>query len=432
VTQGTIIHRCAAAGTPARLASLFARARGRLHGDAGFTLIEVIVSSALLAVVTLGVYAGLDGATATSAEDRSRSVAAGLAQQDQDRLRATKFTDLADIDQTRTVTEGPIDYTVHSKADWISDASGVVSCTSASASLDYLRITSTVSWPALRGGRPETVETIVPPPPGALNSRGGLVVKIVDEFGEPVSGIPVTTRGPASRTVSTNDVGCAFFSALSPGAYTAEFSRTGWVDRNRQDLVTIPATVSAGQMTVLPEHQYAPAARIDATFDTVDRSGTRTFTGAPMMVEGAALAAPVSFSGGTTGATLFPDPGGYSVYAGDCAAEKPSSPIGVSPERASRVDVVLRMPTVRVDTRPGARVLYRTPGTGCSWRPSTQTDEGDGVVEHALPYGTWTICAEAIVSGTWYRSGWQSVNNNSAGGTSILLDGTTGATAGRC
>ena len=60
----------------------------------GFALVEVMVAAGLLAIVAVGVFAGIDGPAATSAGNRAKSVAASLAEQDQERMRAMKFTDL--------------------------------------------------------------------------------------------------------------------------------------------------------------------------------------------------------------------------------------------------------------------------------------------------------------------------------------------------
>jgi len=54
----------------------------------GSTIIEVLASAAILAVVSTGVLTGLDGAQNQSNHNRLRSVAASLVQADQERLRA--------------------------------------------------------------------------------------------------------------------------------------------------------------------------------------------------------------------------------------------------------------------------------------------------------------------------------------------------------
>ena len=65
--------------------------------QAGFALIEVIVSAAVLAIVALAVFSGIDGATASTARERARAVAASLAEQDQERLRSYRFDELTKL-----------------------------------------------------------------------------------------------------------------------------------------------------------------------------------------------------------------------------------------------------------------------------------------------------------------------------------------------
>ena len=58
------------------------------RSEAGFALIEVIVSAAVLAIVALAVLSGIDAASSSSGREKARAVAASLAEQDQERLRA--------------------------------------------------------------------------------------------------------------------------------------------------------------------------------------------------------------------------------------------------------------------------------------------------------------------------------------------------------
>ncbi len=60
----------------------------RPTSEAGFALIEVLVSAVLLVVIALALLAGADRAASTSLAGKGRSVAATLAEQDQERMRA--------------------------------------------------------------------------------------------------------------------------------------------------------------------------------------------------------------------------------------------------------------------------------------------------------------------------------------------------------
>jgi Tfp pilus assembly protein PilV len=56
--------------------------------EGGATLIEVLFSCLLLAVIVMGTLSAFDAAGRLSADEQRRSQASALAQQDQDRLRS--------------------------------------------------------------------------------------------------------------------------------------------------------------------------------------------------------------------------------------------------------------------------------------------------------------------------------------------------------
>ena len=91
--------------------------------EAGFGLIEAIVAAAVLAVLALGVLAGIDGAASSAGREKARAVAASLAEQDQERMRAMRAVDLPEYRRTLADrTSAGSTYTVVSEADWVSDA----------------------------------------------------------------------------------------------------------------------------------------------------------------------------------------------------------------------------------------------------------------------------------------------------------------------
>ena len=57
-------------------------------------LIEVMVGALILAITTTAVLNGLDGAQKTGGRNKARSVAAALAEQDQERMRSMPVADL--------------------------------------------------------------------------------------------------------------------------------------------------------------------------------------------------------------------------------------------------------------------------------------------------------------------------------------------------
>src|SRR3954471_3142660 len=90
----------------------------RLSGEqSGFALIEVMVSALIVAIVSVGVLAGIDASSATTGSNKARGIAASMAQDDQERLRSMQPDDLAALRfQSRTVTVDGVNYTVTSDA----------------------------------------------------------------------------------------------------------------------------------------------------------------------------------------------------------------------------------------------------------------------------------------------------------------------------
>ena len=73
-------------------------------GEAGFALIETLVSAALLVVIAVALLTAAERAASTSLEGKGRSVAAAIAEQDQERLRAMPVTALSNYHpSSRTV-----------------------------------------------------------------------------------------------------------------------------------------------------------------------------------------------------------------------------------------------------------------------------------------------------------------------------------------
>jgi prepilin-type N-terminal cleavage/methylation domain-containing protein len=260
--------------------------------QSGFALIEVIVSAAVLAMVALAVLSGIDGATHASGRERARSVAASLAEQDQERLRSMTINELAgyDVGPQTTDIDG-IKYTVASTTKWVRDATGnEPNCTDVNPQSDYLHVRSTVTSNVVgRNVSPVTMDSIVAPPIEYSSTTGTLVVKVTDQAAAPVAGLSVavagTTAGTISDTQVTNDAGCALFEHVPKGTYGATLNRPGWVDMLGVQVSRSSLPVSAGQLAILPI-TYAAAATVNLNVKTFRPCTTASCT----PVEGASKA----------------------------------------------------------------------------------------------------------------------------------------------
>src|SRR5215208_2307897 len=59
-----------------------------IRSERGGALIEIMMSALLVALAATAVFKGIDGATATSGQSKSRAVATTLAHEDQERMRS--------------------------------------------------------------------------------------------------------------------------------------------------------------------------------------------------------------------------------------------------------------------------------------------------------------------------------------------------------
>lgn len=386
----------------------------RPGAEDGFGLIEVIVSAMLVALVAVGVYAGLDSASATTGINKGRALATEVAQQDQERMRAYRASDLSNLRMTRTQAVAGVPYTVVSRADWITDSSGTSSCQSGVARASYLKISSIVTWPGKPAGvNPVEVTSLVAPPNGSFaENQGSLAISVRDRNGNGVAGLPVSIAGPASRSDSTNELGCVLWGYLTAGNYTASFSRTGWVDRQGNQNVSQAVGVT-GQQTNTASFDYDQAGQIAVSFDTLPSNRPQPIAAkAPWLLVGnSSLNAPGTrrFGSGSpqtsiTAASLFPFLDPYVVWAGDCQGQDPrtyNQAAGlqiVGPGSSSTLTV--RMPALNLVAQSSqgpivngtVKAYVRTPG--CTGTYATRTDATGRPIDPGVPYGTYDVCVD--------------------------------------
>jgi prepilin-type N-terminal cleavage/methylation domain-containing protein len=335
-----------------------------LRSEAGFTLIEVLVSAMIVALVGTAGATAFIVATHASGFTRLRSDAQTLAQQDQNRLRGLNIDELSNLNQTLTpVTLDGAAFTVKEGASYVSDAVGAPSCTNPSA--DYLEVTSTVTWSNMGSAAPITASSVLTPTVGSVDpTNGTLAVSVINAAGSGVAGANVSISGPHSDTAQTAAGGCALFGDIPPGAYNVAVSpETGtYVDAQSGQAVSVAnpdiatATVTAGTTAGSPtQFQIDAGGSIVPSFVTAYPTGVSPAVPAPATspavvvfntslkppgyrVCSAADAAcpavgsvdatfPVSVWSAAGATPLFPYT--YSVWAGSCLTNEPKFSGGV-------------------------------------------------------------------------------------------------------
>jgi hypothetical protein len=294
------------------------------------------MAAAVLVLVVLGVLAALDSVSRTAGANKARTVAATLAEEDQERLRGMATADIdAELFESDEIPVGNVTYTVTSRAEWVRDATGeTVSCSTESGQASYMRITSTVTSPATGGAvKPVVLSSIVAPRAGAA-SQGTLAVRVKNAAGQPVMNLPVQSIGPMTRTEVTNEAGCAVFGLLDPGSYVVRLNTGGWVDKAGTQIPTQSATVTQGNVSTL-EFTYDKASSVNVQVKTrvngawIDDESTGVIaanTGIPPSGFREFKPQPPGTLNATTFALtgLFPFPDGYTIYSGTCPGADPA------------------------------------------------------------------------------------------------------------
>jgi Tfp pilus assembly protein PilV len=418
----------------------------RLADERGFGMIEVLVSALVVGLAVVGVFVALDAATATSGQNKARNVAANLAEADQERLRGMKVADLSNLRQTTPKTIDGGTYTVNSRTDWVNDKSGTQSCTSADSSLDYLKLTTTVTSPKLRGVKPVTTESIQAVPNGTFPNQGSVVVQITNRSGTGVSGLSVTLAGANTYSQTTNVNGCVIFAYVPVGTYTLSFGRTDWVEAtypNRQNVSD--SVVVSSEQTSRKAYMYDTAGSI-----SVVESAGNPISGNQFTVFHTQLT-PINsrvFAGTTTGNVLFPFSSMYSVWAGACGSGNPTLYTGqtanpsVPPSQpltpGGSVTFSVRQPALKVTLTTSATlarngtVVVKPTVAGCAAntvKTLATTSTRTGTVTFPVPYGPYTVCGQQT-DPTLRKI--VSVTNDTWPEKAVTISLTSGTTSGAC
>jgi Tfp pilus assembly protein PilV len=428
-------------------------------GDAGFALVEAVISAVVLAVVALAVLSGIEGSIHSASRERSRSVSSTLAEQDQERMRAMSASDLADMTSlTRVVPVKNIKYTVTSTSEWIrDDTGGTVSCTNNSKQVDYLRISTTVKTNLVgKQIQPVVMSSLVAPPVGKAN--GTLAVQVNDRNSVGIPGLDVvaTADSGGSFTETTNDLGCAIFTKIPVDSYTITLNRAGWVDTFGRNPGTAGAQVVNNTIQVVTM-KFDRAANVNWSVTTNDpwsATPTAALASSPTPVvsntgTGAVQAGSVSAVDGeeptaqrtwtTNPATsLFPFLSKYSMWTGSCSQSNPATwdsdyfdtfpgSIATQPATTSTLSPAMQQPALKgkLQDSSGAALAstlssmvfatvrpdpndptpcsetYRLANSATSGQISSYRT-GTGATTYqpaALPFGTYDVCAEYRSSG---------------------------------
>ena len=425
-------------------------------------MFEALVSMVLLVIFSIGFLGAVDTSSNISGNNEARTAAAALAQEDIERVKALKIRDLANMNLTRTVPVGGVNYSVTTTTQWVDDATGTTTCPSGATRTDYLKAMSTVTWPSMGKIPPVKNQTLIAVPLGTFDdATGGLIAKFIDHAGNGVPNISVSLTGPTTSTGSSDADGCAFWSGLPEGGYYVNVAQPGYVDPDGDNVIHQSGTVTGGATNSFV-FAYDRASTISATFQTMVSGVLQADKGTDLMVANSGMQSPGTrtFSVGTaastisSGASLYPFSDGYVAWAGTCGSadprtySQPAPSVSVTPAGTSAV--VIREPALNILVKRGTtaaaataygaatvRITPMTAGCGSTFGGANLLNTSGAatgtLINPGMPYGDYQVCvsdgSKKVVSST--------IQDRVATGTAVttltIVTGATGTSpSGTC
>jgi type II secretory pathway pseudopilin PulG len=423
--------------------------------ESGITLIEVVVSSLIVALIAVGTLTGFAGSNRASADERARNQATLLAAQDEERLRALNVTQLDQLGtKTRALPQKAFGttFTITSSAEYVAGAQNKLTCEVTGGAANYIQTTSKVTWPALPSG--VTQSSIVDVPTSLQ-----LLVRTYGQNHEALEGATVSVTNRAETVTDAEEVtpvsGCVVFGGLPEREVDVQAVAGNDVNEAEEPSSSAPpkeVTLSPTALTGPVEFTLAPPGTIEPTFES--NGSTTGVTGDTIFATHTGVSkALVGGTAGTYGATaklagLFPfqtsgGPNPYKVYAGDCAANSPKTVASVEERSAQvepngvvkpKVEVPAFNLTVYKGATTGEGVLAtatsaKVINTACSSTAHAVKITSAGLLEQKYqPYAKeLQVCVVGLISGTYYKSTQTGFSNSVKAGTnqSFFLKKTT-------
>jgi hypothetical protein len=339
-------------------------------------------------------------------------------------MRSMRISDLSNLNQTRIVTEDGTRYTVVSLGEFKSDANSTATCTPGSASADYIKTTSTVSWPSMGTRPPIVAESLVSPPNGSIAAnRGALAVQVSGAQNNGIPGVGLSGTGAGTFSGTTGSTGCAIFGDLPAGNYTLTPSGPSLVDKDGGP--PAPQTTSVvAQSTNTLALQYDHPGAIPVSFTTrvagnlVASSADSVMVFNTGMTAAKAFGSPGSPTALVNATPLFPFNSPDTVYAGTCTGDNPNPNNDTNPPGAAALASVnvpsgasapatIQLPALNLTTwsgtgvsAPGSAVsgahvtLTDTNCPGAAGKRTFTTNSQGKLPDPGQPYSVYAVCAD--------------------------------------
>jgi prepilin-type N-terminal cleavage/methylation domain-containing protein len=387
--------------------------RPKYGDDSGFSMLEVVVAMAVftvLATISLGILANTDN---VAGDNVRRTAAANLVNQTLETARSQSAQNITDGRVVTTQTVGGTTYTITQNANYVSSNSTTSVCTGSGNTLAYKLVSVAVSWPNMGNVKPvrgDILRAVGVGSDGLDATTGTLAVSLLGSTGQSTSGVQVTVSpGGLSRT--TGDDGCAVFTGLTPGTYTASANSIGYVGTvNTQAASVSNLSVTAGHVSrgsLLYDSNRSVNYVFDAPATAAVPPGLPIRFGDSYVPEATlptCIASSTSACGTAVPGTvknLFPE--SYTLKAGSCTEATPSqTSVDLRSTTANGTSITIPVGTVTVKVAVSAlptigitgrtvSLIHAAQTVGCTSGETYTTPSVATGSTLLLPYGTWTV-----------------------------------------
>lgn len=301
------------------------------HDDAGISMTEVITALFVFTIFILGLGYSLLSMTRLVGDDENREVAAALASQEMDRVRA--IPDAFDVlSSTTTQVVGGTTFTITRTAGWVTTSGSTASCGSGGGNLQDKAVDVQITWVKQYVKTSPIRATTVLAPSTRINDPNfsTIIVSTIGADGKGKGNVPVTVTNTATGAVlsgvdPTDSSGCSYVLKVAPGSYRVSLTQSNYISSMQAPLPATPVQLTtpykdvtllaggSGQANFQYDAQatfnvtYGPTVsgqtpKLPTTLSTtfLNSNGVQKFASSPSSQQ-----------------TLFPYGEGYSAVAGD-------------------------------------------------------------------------------------------------------------------
>lgn len=385
--------------------------RHRFASESGIALMEIMMSTLVLGVVSVGVVTGMDVAQSVSGNQKSKATAANIAESELEKLRGLTIEELQTVQAAGPTTKvaGSVTYTITPTTAWVADQRGTTYACDVQGGNTYMRITVTVAW-GTKSSQRVAINTIVSPGTrGVTRTYGALAIRMTDSTnGVGIPGVSVTlsSSGQSNRSGVTDSNGCVVWNSIPAATWQMQASRTNYIDADGNETLTKEVSVVGADVTY-NEYQMFPGGRISGQFHSM--VGATRYNSAPeayVVTNGSVTRELTIPAGQTTFQTppLRGDVGSYKIFAGACTeAELGATVPGTYSATATvgQTNVDVRLPSWDVVTQGnGSTDSMRVRVDSCQktyYRSTRSQSTRKGRLDDpGFPYrsGSTTVCTD--------------------------------------